>query len=63
MYLAPINIIMLLIIKKPRGRLQKILGSPVVIQVEGFPVKQTKRETHNYNICVKNHMIAKQNKL
>lgn len=35
MYLAPINITMLLTIKKPKGRLQKILGSPVVIQVEG----------------------------
>lgn len=46
MYFAPINIIMLLIIKNPKGRLQKILESPDVIQGRVFPVKQNKRELY-----------------
>lgn len=46
MYFAPINITMLLIIKKPKGRLQKILVSPDVIEGKMFPVKQIKREIY-----------------
>lgn len=45
MYLAPINIIMLLIIKRPKGRLEKILA-PDGIQGTMFPVKQIKREIY-----------------